>query len=103
MMDDSTGIIVGIVILLAAIPYVLHIRHPQQKTLAAYFIFLSLFVIVSMVLNTLLLWLASKLDLLVELHEPVPAVIFLILNFLPAFLIARWQARKPPWRQGPLP
>ena len=101
MMNESIGIIIAVIILVGAIPYVLHIRHPQQKPLAAYLIFVSLFVIISLVLNTVLLWLASKLGLLAALNELAPAILFLILNFLPAFVIARWQARKPPWRQGP--
>ena len=97
-----TSILAGVVILAAAIPYVARIRHPDQKPLAAYFIFITVFVTAAGVLLTLLGWLASRLSLVPLLGGTGPALLFLALAFLPAVALATWQARKPPWRQrGP--
>jgi hypothetical protein len=95
------GILLGMGLLVAAIPYVMRIRHPQQKPLAAYLIFMSVFIAVAAVLFKLLVWLAGKLGLGDALGDPGPALLFIALVFLPAVALAAWQARKPPWRQGP--
>jgi len=96
-----TGLLLGAGLLITAIPYVRKIRHPQQKPLAAYLIFVSVFLVVASVLFRLLLWLAARLDLEGALHDPGPALLFIALVFLPAVAVASWQARKPPWRRGP--
>ena len=97
-----TRVLAGVVVLAAAIPYVARIRHPDQKLLAAYLIFVSVFVTATVVLLALLGWLASHLGLSPLLEDTGPALIFLALAFLPALALATWQARKPPWRQrGP--
>ena len=97
------SILIGFTLLVLAIPYVASIRHPQQKPLAAYLIFIFIFAVASVVLYSLLLLLSSILDLTAALKHPLPALVFLLLIFLPAIALARWQARKPPWRQVPPP
>lgn len=97
------GIAVGVVILAAAFPYVIRIRHTEQKPVAAYLIFVSVFVVTAVVLFSLLAELAITLGLGATLDAPGPALLFLALIFLPAVALATWLARKPPWRQGPLP
>jgi hypothetical protein len=101
MPDYSTNIAIAVVILVAAIPYVARIRDPRQKFLAAYFIFMSSFAAAAAVLFTLLGRLASQLELGPSLEQAGPAVLFLLLVFLPALTLATWLARKPPWRRGP--
>ncbi len=96
-----TALLLGAALLLAAIPYVRKIRHPEQKPLAAYLIFISVFLVVAALLFRLLLWLAARLDLEAALDDPGPALLFIALVFLPAIAVAAWQARKPPWRSNP--
>lgn len=95
-----TSMLIGIVILLAAIPYVARIRHPKQKALAAYFIFVSVFVASATLLFNLFAWLAYRLELGAELSRPAPALLFLALIVVPAIVLATWLARKPPWFPG---
>jgi hypothetical protein len=95
------GLLLGAGLLVAAIPYVRRIRHPQQKPLAAYLIFVSVFIMVAAVLFRLLLWLADRLAPGVTLDDPGPALLFIALVFLPAVALATWQVSKPPWRYGP--
>jgi len=96
-----TSLLLGAVLLIAAIPYVGRIRNPEQKPLAAYLIFVSVFLIVAAALFRLLVWLAGSLGLESALDDPGPALLFIALVFLPAIAVAAWQARKPPWRRGP--
>jgi hypothetical protein len=103
-MDDFwSSLIIGVIILAIAIPYVARIRHPEQKPLAAYLIFTSVFVVVAVVLFNLLGWLVALYELGEYLHQLGPALLFLVLVFLPAIILASWLARMPPWRQGPPP
>lgn len=98
----NLSIMFGVLILAAAIPYVARVRHPTQKPLAAYLIFISAFVVSASVFFNLLALLAYKLDLGEALSKPVPAALFLALVFIPAIVLARWLARKPPWQpMGP--
>ena len=101
MTDIWLSIVVGISLLLVAIPYVARIRHPQQKPLAAYLIFMFIFITVAVVLYSGLAMLAVALKVAHLLSQPLPALVFLLLVFLPAIALGTWQARKPPWRQGP--
>lgn len=96
-----TGIVTGMVILAVAIPYVMRIRHPQQKPLAAYLIFVSVFLMAAGILFNTLGWLVGMFDLESALARPGPAVLFLAMVFLPAIVLATYLARKPPWRQDP--
>ena len=95
------SVLIGVGLLVAAIPYVMRIRHPRQKPLAAYLIFVFVFAAVAAVLFRLLVWLAGMLGLGDALGDPGPALLFITLVFLPALVLATWQARKPPWRQAP--
>jgi hypothetical protein len=52
--------LIGAGLLVAAIPYVMRIRHPRQKPLAAYLIFVFVLVTFAAVLFRLLVWLAGK-------------------------------------------
>jgi hypothetical protein len=99
--DPWISILAGIAILGAAIPYVRRIRHPEQKPLAAYLIFLFTFAAAAVMLFSLLAWLASRLGFEPALSNTGPAVLFLALVFVPAIALATWQARKPPWPKGP--
>ena len=94
-------IAIALALLGAAIPYVARIRHPDQKPLAAYLIFVFLFAIVAAVTFGLLAWLITTLGFGPSLEDPIGAAIFLLVVFAPAFAVARWQARKPPYREGP--
>ncbi len=103
MSNYQLSILTGVVILVVAIPYVMRIRHPKQKPLAAYFIFVSVFAASAFVLFNLLARFAIALGLGMTLGEAIPALLLLILIFVPAVILATWLARKPPWRQGPPP
>ncbi|MGD2073970.1 MAG: hypothetical protein PVG38_03460 [Gammaproteobacteria bacterium] len=101
MSTQWIGLLAGIVILAAAIPYVRRIRHPAQKPLAAYLIFLFTFAAAAVPIFGLLAWLASRLGFEPFLGNMGPAILFLALVFVPAIALATWQARKPPWQKGP--
>ncbi|AHF00176.1 hypothetical protein [Thioalkalivibrio paradoxus] len=96
-------LLVWIAFFIVAIPLVRRIRHPDQRPLAAYLIFVSLFTLVAGILFALLSWLAVYLGLSQALERVVPAIVFLLLVFAPAYLVAAWQARKPRWRRPPPP
>jgi hypothetical protein len=101
-LDWNHSILIGTVILAAAIPYTARIRHPDQKPLAAYLIFLTVFVTSAVVLFSLAAWLATRLGLAARLDQPALALVFLVVVFVPAIALATWQAAKPPWKQrGP--
>lgn len=101
MSDYTISMLVWIALLVAAMPYVNRIRHPDQTPVAAYLIFVFMFLIVSAVLYGVLGWLAAVLDLARLFGNVVMGTItFLALIFIPAFLMARWLARKPPWRSS---
>jgi energy-coupling factor transporter transmembrane protein EcfT len=87
--------------MLLAIPYVRHAKHPRAKLVAAYMVFAILFSVGSIVMYSVLLVLLGRYIGLGFLQHPLGAVIFLTLVFVPAFLLARWQLKKPP-RQVPL-
>jgi putative flippase GtrA len=100
MASQSLGITLWIVLMLLAVPYVRHARHPRAKPLAAYMVFVILFSVGAMVMYSVLLMLLGWLDGFAYLHRPVGAAVFLALVFIPAFLLGRWQMKKPP-RQMP--
>lgn len=102
MLDYGLSIVIGVLILLAAMPYVARIRHPNQKPLAAYLIFVSVFIVSATVLFNLFIWLLYKFELGNTLSDPAPALLFLAVVLIPAIIVARWLARKPPWQpNGP--
>ena len=95
------GLILWIVLMLSAIPYVRRARHPRARPLAAYMTFVVLFSVGAIVMYSALLLLLDWTDRLDWLHRPLGAAIFLALVFIPAFLLGRWQLKKPP-RQVPV-
>jgi heme A synthase len=100
MASQSLGIILWVVLMLLAIPYVRRARHPRAQPLAAYMVFVILFSVGAIVMYTVLLMLLGWIDGFDYLHHPLGAAAFLALVFIPAFLLGRWQLKKPP-RQVP--
>lgn len=101
MLSYWIGTLVGIALLAAAIPVAARVRHPGQKPFAAYLIFITIFVVVTMVLFNVLGWLAGLLGLGSALKEVGAILLLAILASLPAFALAIWQVRKPPMRRDP--
>lgn len=91
---------IGVALLVAAIPYVARIRHPRQKPLAAYLIFVSLLVLGVAVFFNLLTWVVRIMGLETLLGNTGPALVFIAICFLPAIVLATWFARKPPSDRG---
>lgn len=89
----------AIVLLAAAFPYVQHAKHSQARTLAAYLLFVAIFALVAAVLYTLIGGIIAALGFGGALDNPVAALLFVAAIFVPAFLIARWQVRRPPHRR----
>jgi hypothetical protein len=101
MLSYWIGTLVGIALLAAAIPVAARVRHPEQKPFAAYLIFITIFVVVTMLLFNLLGWLAGLLGLGAALEEVGAILLLAVLASLPALGLAIWQVRKPPMRRGP--
>lgn len=75
-------------------------RHPNTRPLAAYLIFVSVFTVAAFGLFVALTLVLGALGRPGALEQPVAAAAFLILVFVPAFFLARWQLKRPP-RQAP--
>jgi len=101
MISYGLQVVIALALLAGAIPYAARIRHPDQKPLAAYLIFVFVFAIAAAVIFTLLAWLITTLGFGSSLEHPVAAAVFLFVVFAPALALATWQARKPPYRGGP--
>ena len=101
MPDYGISIVIGLLLFALAVPYVAWIRHPEQKPLGAYLIFVSLFAVTAAVLFAAIATLANTLGVAAILENPVVALLFIVLVLVPAIAVASWQARKPPWRRGP--
>jgi hypothetical protein len=84
--------------LIAAIAYAQRERHPESKPLAAYMIFVIAFTVTAFVIFGTAVFVLQATGYTAILDNPVAAVLFLILVFGPAFLVGRWQLRKPPRR-----
>jgi len=92
----------GLAFLAAAAPYVQKIRHPEQRTFAAYLLFVSVFVATALFLFNAFAWLAARFGFSQVIQEqPAAALVAVMLVFLPAFALGRWQASKPPLKRGP--
>jgi quinol-cytochrome oxidoreductase complex cytochrome b subunit len=102
MTDVAVGALIAVVILALSLPYAQRARHPSTKPLAAYLIFVTVFVVVGFVLFVALVWIGTGLDLLE--HEPnlLAGLVLAVLVAVPAFFAARWQIRKPPRQPPPL-
>jgi hypothetical protein len=96
--SESLGILIWAVLMLLAIPYVRRAKHPRAKTVAAYLVFVTLFSVGAVVMYSVLLMLLDRAGRLDYLHHPLGAVTFLALVFVPAFLLGRWQLKRPPWQ-----
>ena len=101
MLSYWMGILLGLVLLAAAIPVVARIRHPDQKPFAAYLIFITIFIVVTMLLFKILGVISAMLGLDSVLDESGLMLALLILAMLPAILLAAWQTGKPSLRRGP--
>lgn len=100
MMHQSLGVIIWLVLMLLAVPYVRRARHPGVNPVAAYLLFTTLFSVGAVVMYSVLLVLLNRYSALALLFDPLGVAVFLALVFVPAFLLGRWQLKKPP-RQVP--
>jgi hypothetical protein len=82
--------------LIVAAFYTRRAQNPGAQPLAAYLIFVIVFTVSAFTLFVILIVLLDALGSTGILTNPVAAAVFLIVVFIPAFLIARWQLRKPP-------
>lgn len=95
---NVAALAVWAVFLGAAVFYTRRARHPSARPLAAYLVFVTVFTLSAFALFagfTFLLRAFGKSDLLTY---PAFAALFLVVVFVPAFLVARWQLRHPPER-----
>jgi len=79
-----------------AIPYVRRAKPPSARPFAAYLVFVAVFALCAAILFFGLTSLLVGLRMSDWLAHPVDVAVFLALVFVPAFLIARWQLRRPP-------
>jgi ABC-type xylose transport system permease subunit len=103
LMLNGFNIVLGALLLAAAIPYTRRIRHPQQKPLAAYLIFVSAFAVTAAVIFNLVVLLASVVKLGLAHGGILPSLLFFVLVFVPAAYVATRLASLPPWRAEPPP
>ncbi len=97
-MSYPIAALVWILLLLLAIPYVRRQRHPSTKPLAAYLVFVSVFSLCAGALFYAATSAVTALALAEEVATVGGAAAFLSFVFVPAFLVARWQVRRPPTR-----
>lgn len=97
-MAESMGIILWLVLMVLALPYVWRARHPRAQTLAAYMIFVTLFSMGAGVMYSIVILLLGTYDRLAYLHHPLGAIAVLVVVFVPSFFLGRWQLKKPPRR-----
>lgn len=91
-----TALVVWAVFLAVASLYTSRARNPQTRPLAAYLIFAATFTLSSFVIFAVIIAALSVLGSLQVLTHPIAGALFLVIVFVPALLIARWQLRKPP-------
>lgn len=84
--------------LVAAIAYTQRERHRETKPLAAYMIFVIAFTVTAFVIFGTAVFLLQLSGYTAVLERPLAATLFMVLVFGPAFLVGRWQLRKPPRR-----
>mgnify|MGYP000041247158 FL=1 len=85
-------------LMIAAAFYTQRARHPEAKPLAAYLIFITLFSAVTFFLFGSFTFLLEAAGWTGLLESWSGSLFFLATVFLPAFVIARWQLKKPPRR-----
>lgn len=91
-----TAMIVLSLLLLFAAFYSARARNPDVPRLAAFLIFTTVFAAVSASLFTAMTYVAELTGHVDVLSEPALTALFLLIVFVPGFLLARWQIRKPP-------
>ncbi len=84
-----------VVFLGLAVPYARRARHPSLRPLEAYLVFVAVFSLCAGALFFGLTWLLIKSGATEILAHPVGGATFVVLVFVPALLIARWQIRRP--------
>ncbi|WP_420564763.1 hypothetical protein [Thalassobaculum sp.] len=99
---DTVVVALWLIFLVAAVFYVRRARHPDARPLAAYLIFILAFTASAFVAFVTVSMILVGLDRSDATAHPVGAALFLVLVFAPAFVIGRWQIRKPP-RPSPEP
>lgn len=87
------------IVLIAAVFYARWAKHPSTKLIAAYLIFVTTFTVVAFIIFMCLIMLLTSLGQSRALTHPLAAAVFLLAVFVPAFLVARWQLRKPARKQ----
>src|SRR5512139_1530768 len=95
-MTETLALVIWLILLALAFPYVRRVKHPQVKPLAAFLLFAMLFSVVSGTLYFALLWVVLKVGWAAMLASAFSALAFLALVFAPAFLFARWMIKRPP-------
>ena len=98
----SVALVLWAAFLIVAAFYTRRAQNPGARPLAAYLIFVIVFTVSAFILFMILLVLLDALGSTGILSNPVAAAVFLIVVFVPAFLTARWQLRKPSQPPGPL-
>lgn len=101
-MTEILALVVWLILLALAFPYVRRAKHPQVRPLAAFLLFAMLFSVISGSLYFALLWIALRMGWAPALANAFWALAFLALVFAPAFLFARWMIRRPPLNR-PIP
>lgn len=101
-MTETLALVIWLVLLALAFPYVRRARHPDTQPFAAYLLFVMLFSVVSGALFFVLSWIAVIAGWAPALADPLWALAYLVLVFAPGFLFARWMIRRPPWNR-PVP
>lgn len=91
-----TVVAIATVLLAAIAPWVVWVRHPRQQPFIAYITFVCVFAVTAVVLFVLLGWLVDALGLTTVLGRWGLALLLLLLGVLPSFILATWQARRPP-------
>lgn len=87
---------IWIVFLIGAFAYARKARHPLTRPLAAWLVFVTVFSAAAVFLFATGIWLLAVSDSTALLDDPLFAVLFLALVFVPSFFLGRWQLRKPP-------
>ncbi|HUJ01000.1 MAG TPA: hypothetical protein VLY46_12225 [Usitatibacter sp.] len=95
------AIFAWLVLLIAAIPYTQHAKHPSAPRLAAWLLFVGVLSVSAAAFALVLLFLAGALGLSRALDHPAMGVLFVAAVFLLAFPVARRQLRRPPRRVSP--
>lgn len=95
-MTETLALVIWLILLALAFPYVRRAKHPRVTSLAAFMLFVMLFSVVSGSLFFALSWIAAAAGWASALAKVWWAGVFLALIFVPAFLAARWLIKRPP-------